>query len=168
MCEYDHNINKTDPKDLARIMSVSSADERLWRPEEMGALLQHQLVSPLESELRSVHTNLLKEFQRKTQGADKPPRNCRELFLAKQPDPDVLRITKDFAKLCRQSDTNPVPEQIPTVIYFTSIAMAEVKCSARITSLPNSRIRSGLQWTIAQEWISPELRDLLQEALEQL
>ena len=44
-------INDTEPARLAKLLQFSDGDGRLWRTEELGAILHHQLNVPVQFDL---------------------------------------------------------------------------------------------------------------------
>src|SRR5205814_4712587 len=51
MCEVGENILKAKPKRLAAFLELDPGCGRLWRPDELAAILKHQLAAPVQLDL---------------------------------------------------------------------------------------------------------------------
>ena len=90
------------------------------------------------------------------------------LLAFPNPPVELLEITKEFAKTCRQNPHSPMPQEIASVLYFTSIAAALVRCNRRITGLSDEVLAEGFSWTLAQPWLDAPTRSLIEESLPRL
>ena len=88
------------------------------------------------------------------------------LLAFPNPPVELLKITKDFAKDCRQNPHSPMPQEIASVLYFTSIAAALIRCGDRISDLTNEALTEGFRWTLAQPWLDAQTRVLIEESLQ--
>ena len=88
------------------------------------------------------------------------------LLTFPNPPVELLEITKDFAKACRQNPHSPMPQEIASVLYFASIAAALVRCGCRITGLSNEILAEGFSWALAQPWLDAPTRVLIEESLQ--
>src|SRR5690349_17342750 len=89
------DIPDRPPEALARLMAAADGPDGAWRPEELGAILAHQLRTPVEFELDGLELP--------AHAAQTPPdlasvHTFRELFQRSKPPLELLRMTKDFAK----------------------------------------------------------------------
>lgn len=87
------------------------------------------------------------------------------LLAHPNPPVELLKITKDFAKACRQNPRCPMPQEIASVLYFSSIAVALVRCRCRITGLTNDALAKGFRWVMDQPWLDISTRTLMNESL---
>ena len=90
------------------------------------------------------------------------------LLAFPNPPVELLKITKDFAKACRQNPHSPMPQEFASVLYFTSIAAALVRCGCRITGLTSEALAEGFHWVLAQPWLDDSTRTLIEEGLKLL
>lgn len=160
------SVYSTDSLHLAKLMELDADNRGLWRPEELGAILRHQLDSPLVADLR------LDEVV-ETEVGGKPPERASlqtfsELFHNPQPPIHLLRLTKEFGKKNRSNPNSALPHEIATVLYFVSIFIALLRCGERITSLDNASLRRGAEWIIAQNWVDEATRSIVRESLHRI
>ena len=157
------DISKSQPQSLARMMDLDHKEQLLWKPEELGAILQHQLAAPIDFDF-SYHGNMAQHSVEKFSSADGAPiKTFRDLFEHPHPPVELLELTKQFAKRCRNSRDGPLPDEIATIIYFLSIVSATTKCRRRISKLDDQSLRYALKWALAQPWLDKSTRDLLEE-----
>lgn len=161
-----NQIQRADPATLAGLMDVAAEQGDPWRPEELGAILQHQLDSSVEFELGMFEPALGPAVVGLLQAAAAPPiRTFRELFCHHQPPKELLNHTRQFAKSCRQAGSYNLPPEIATIMYVTSITVARLRLGERLTSLDDAGLSHSLRWALAQPWLDGEVRRLLAEGL---
>ena len=151
----EEGLQTVHPSRLAMMLTVEGVDR--WRPEEMAAILRHQLSSQLESDLAG--------FDRTDHAPS--PMTFDELLHHVRPPVALLERVKLFAKASKAA-TGPLPPQVATVLYFASIVVARLRCDARITGLDDAAILHGTQWALAQSWIDHPMRALFEEAAARL
>ncbi|MCY2950638.1 MAG: hypothetical protein NTU53_01515 [Planctomycetota bacterium] len=90
--------------------------------------------------------------------------------LLHHPNPpiDLLRRTKDFAKLNYADPHSPLAPEICLLLYYGCIAAALLRLNQLITHLPDDDLRNGLNWTLRQPWLDQETRTLFHDALAHL
>jgi hypothetical protein len=140
----------SDPSRLSQLMAGGDADG--WRPEEMGAILLHQLSAPLETGL--------------IPGGAAPTRQMTFGDLLHHPLPPVemLQRVKEFAKACKLAVDGPLPPEVAAVLYFASIIVARLRCGQRISKLDDDALRMGTEWARDQPWLDPPTRSIFDEA----
>src|SRR5438045_2904635 len=135
MSEGEDRVLRAEPRRLAYLLDLTEAMTQPWRAQELSAILEHQLSAPMESDLSS------------EAASDKGSAQCVHLgtfgYLFHHPAPpiELLRSVKDFAKANRNHPASALPNEIATLLYFTSIAVARTRCGRRITSLSEKEIR---------------------------
>jgi hypothetical protein len=144
---------------LAGLMQVDQ--EALWSETDLGAILQHQLDSPLDLEPRQPGPSDSRHADRMSRTAPAAICTLRELFDDAQPPIELLERTKQFAKDCRSRADGPVPDEVATVIYLAAIVAARSKCGRAISQLDDVALRHALDWALSQPWLDAEIRDLL-------
>jgi hypothetical protein len=130
------DISQSDPHLLSKLMNL---DEEAWPPDELAAMLRHQLRSKLESE------------------------TFGDVLHAASPAIESLKRIKDFGKQHRNDPASPLPRDIATVLYFAAIAAALAKCGQRISQLDDASIRAGVEWAVALPWLDESTRALFVE-----
>ena len=84
------------------------------------------------------------------------------------PPVELLKLTKDFAKLNLDHSQSTLPTEIAGALYYTSIAAALVRLDMRISQLTDADLRRGLLWARQQAWIDEATKGLLDQALDKL
>lgn len=166
MNEKHDPIFDTDRRQLATLLDLSpDGSERLWRDEELGAILRHQLSAPMQVDLINLERGLALKVRNLAESLGLTLKSFGDLLAHPNPPVELLKVTKDFAKACRLSPRGPMPHEIASVLYFASIAAAMVRCRRRITGLTNDALSEGFRWTLARPWLDVPTRSLIQEAL---
>lgn len=156
----------TDPKQLATLLDLSAdGDDRLWRDEELGAILRHQMTAPLQVDLINLERGLAVKVRTLAESQGLTLKSFGDLLAHPNPPVELLKVTKDFAKACRMSPRGPLPREIATVLYFATIAAALVRCRRRITGLSDADLADGFRWALARPWLDTPTRSLSEEAL---
>jgi len=183
-----HDFDANEPQSLARMMHLDEGGEALWEPDELGAILQHQLDAPLEFDLSRLGPSPLASVRGPEKGTGPICRNgpagalhkldlspfpntihtFRDLFHHPSPPVELLEWTKAFAKSCRSRDDGPVPDEVATVIYFLSIVTAMSRCGKRISQLDDQSLRYGLRWALKQPWVDEATKGCFRRALDGL
>jgi hypothetical protein len=70
---------------------------------------------------------------------------------------------KDYARAA--CDDGSLPTEVATLLYFTAIALAAVRCGERITGLDDAALRAGLEWAVGLHWGDDAIRAVLREHL---
>ncbi len=150
-------IDTTDPTRLAELFQVSGGRETIWRPEDLGGILRHQLSMPLELSPTGGGG-----------GAPAPAATFGELLRNPEPGLELLRLAKQFAKRHGSRPGSLLPREVALVLYYALIAAALLRCRKRITSLSESALRTGFSWTLKQAWLDDDTRGLVHAALATL
>jgi hypothetical protein len=165
----DHSaIADADPQQLASFFDLAPDAERLWRDEELGAIMRHQLSAPLQVDLINLERGLAVKVRNLAESQGLTLKSFGDLLAHPHPPVELLKITKEFAKACRLSPRGPLPREIASVLYFACIAAALVRCRRRITGLTNEALEEGLHWVLARPWLDASTRALVEEALHLL
>jgi hypothetical protein len=75
-----------------------------------------------------------------------------------------LRLVKRFAKSCRSDPQHPLPGEIVMLLYYASIAAAQVRLGESISDLTPELLRRGVSWLLSRAWVDTELREMLSQA----
>ena len=156
----------TDRRQLATLLELSPDAGRLWRDEELGSLLRHQMTAPMQVDLINLERGLALKVRTLAEAQGLTLKSFGDLLAHPNPPVELLKITKDFAKACRLSPRSPVPHEIASVLYFASIAAAMVRCRRRITGLTNDALAEGFRWVLSQPWLDAPTRALTEESLQ--
>ena len=146
---------------LAQILSWVDAEEELWAPGELEAIFKHQLSAPLASDLGELGPEQARHLERLCSASSPPIQSFRDLLLHPCPPVELLRMTKDFAKRCRNHPDCRLPDEIATMLYILSIVVALTKGGHRMTRLDGRGLRHTVDWALSQPWVDASMRELL-------
>jgi len=155
------DVSKSGSQSLAKMMDLGAGGQGMWKPEELGAILEHQLSAPLELDLIGLQRPLVERLRVAREG-NPPIQSFRDLLNHPLPPVDLLDAVKQFAKASRGCPDAPLPDEIATVFYFLSIVVALTKCGQRITHLDDQSLRHGLDWALGQSWLDDSTRRLFE------
>ncbi len=164
------DFSHVDSASLADLMDCRSHREEMWSTGELEAILEHQLAAEVQFDLERFDEAVgldLPQMLRSVEGS--PIRSFRDLFQHPLPPIELLDLTRRFAKACRSRGDSPLPAEIATILYLSSIAAAMTRCNHRITSLDDKALRCGFDWALDQGWLDELTRPLLEygrQALE--
>jgi len=149
----DKKLLESDPHQLASLIGEDDdIGERIWNPDELAAILRHQLTTPLQVDLAGLGgaAGRLKE---EAAAAGLLLKSFGDLLQHPHPPLGLLKMMKDFGKACRISPACAMPREISSVIYFASIVAAMTKRSRRITKLSDGDLRKAARWALDQPWL---------------
>ncbi len=138
---------------------------RLWRAEELTAVMEHQLSVPIRVDLVEFDRGLAAKVERLADAQGLLLKSFSDLLRHPHPPVELLAVVKDFAKACRYSPDSQLPPAVASMLYYASIAAAMLHCQRQISKLTNSQLHEGFVWALAQPWLGGFLRDLLREAM---
>lgn len=156
------NVLDSDPKKLASLIGDDDIGERIWRPDELAAILRHQLTTPLHVDLAGVG-GAAGQLKQAAEARGLVLKSFGDLLQHPQPPVGLLKLMKDFAKACGHSPNSTMPREISSVIYFASIIAAMTRCSRRITRLDNAALLKAVLWALKQPWLEDITRGLFLE-----
>lgn len=166
MEKTEKTLLDSDSQTVAALLDAGLDDGRIWNPAELEAILKHQLSAPIQVDLVSMEQHLAAQLRLAVESQGLLLKSFGDLLCHPNPPLELLRLTKDFAKACRQSHGGPLPREIATILYFASIVVAMVRCRYRITRLEDAEIRHGVEQCLAQPWLDPRTRRLFDEGLK--
>lgn len=146
-------LKRTSPQQLARLFTLKTESAGEWRQAELGAILRHQLASPMAPELcpsSQAHGKAL---------------TYADLLWHPSPPVHLLRLLKEFAKSHCGHPLSAIPTEVMTVLYYASIVAARLHAGVRISQLTDSELRRGIEWIVDQPWIDDATRCLLIQAM---
>ena len=162
------DVHKADPHRLARILALDSRAARTWKPEELSAILDHQLSAAVQFDLRGLDEPAASKLRALTEARGLLGASFADLLHHPDPPVELLQLTKLFAKACGSHPDSPLPREIAQVLYFVSIAVAMMRYETMITALGEDALRSGLTWVIDQPWVDEGTRSLCRRGFEHL
>jgi hypothetical protein len=170
MSEFDSagTLSKSPPKSLAAFLAAGQERARLWQPEELGAIFQHQMSAPILVDLSGLDPATAARLKTLSQAQSLLLKSFLDLFLHPVPPIELLTLSKDFAKGNMEQPDSSLPNEVAAVLYYVSIAAALVRLERRISQLGDAELKRGLEWAKGKAWVEPRLQHLLEEALQKL
>jgi hypothetical protein len=156
----------TGPRSLACLLQVDGLGG--WNTTELGPILEHQLDTPLDLDLGpgAMAGGPGSRPDAGSERAGAEIRTFRQLLLDPHPPVELLNLVKQFAKGCRSQPDGPLPHEVATVLYLAAIAAARGKCHQRISTLDDAAWQRAVDWALAQSWLNPGIRELLDQVRE--
>jgi len=147
---------------LAQIMTWGEGNEEVWKPDELGAIFKHQLSAPLQVDFSNLSHPRMRRVQSLCLAVSPPIKTFADLLHHSHPPVELLEMTREFAKMCRSHAESRLPDEIATMLYSLSIAVALTKCNRRITKLDRQGLRYTFDWALGQSWLDSSTRELLE------
>lgn len=148
------------PQTLAQLFGLDESFT-LWSAAELASILRHQLAAPLLFDLKREAGFDTVHLQQLAVGANIV--TFADLLHHPQPPLELLVATKQFAKSSQHHPEAPLPPQIISVLYFTAIFLAHVRCQSRISTLSHENCLAGINWCVSQPWLDDATRKMLEE-----
>jgi hypothetical protein len=156
-----------NPTALLTLMSLSEKSTHVWAPEELAAILGHELRAPLLLALGKFAGEAAAILPCSATIAT--PQTLEDLLRQNRPSPEILDVVKKFAKSSSMEGAEDgTPREIGLLLYFLSIAVARVRCQTRLSDLPDDAVINGLRWMLGQDWVSEPIRGLAGDVLDRL
>jgi hypothetical protein len=155
-----------DPRVLSTMLSFSDLDRNEWDPQDLQAMLRHQLNAPLYLSLGVLSAEVSHELR--TSVPESPQMTLGQLLHHPKPPLELLKLVKRFAKICRKDRDNFLPPEIGMLLYYASITVAQARLAESISQLPSESLLRGLKWLNEQAWMAPEMRPILGEGMAHL
>jgi len=149
------NLQSTTPGRLARLLRLDEDEAEVgeWQRKELGAILRHQLDSPLTADLAV------------EKGMSGSIRTFGELLGHPDPPVRLLELLKDFAKAHCSHPRSSYPTEVMKAIYYASIEAALLRAGQRITRLSDEELSRGLAMLVDRPWLEERTRGLLMQGL---
>lgn len=153
---------------LSTMLELREDTRHVWSPQELGAILKHQLAAPLAIALGSGLSGEVAHELGKLGSREQEVKNLAMLLHHAQPPLELLNLTKRFGKSCWNDPDNPVSREIAIMLYYLSIGVADLRYGKPLSTLGRDELIKGLQWCELQEWVDEETLGLLKETLNHL
>ena len=161
------NADDLPPASLATLIELDEVvPQRVWREEELGAVLAHELATPPWVELGPLRLSATSATLPTPGGL----RLATVSDLLHHPDAplELLVRLKDFAKQQRHSLQSHLPEPVAAALYALAAAAALVRHGQRVTSLGDEALRKHFRWAHDRPWMDSISRQLLAQAIARL
>jgi hypothetical protein len=158
-------VYEADPERLAELFARDPSRTAVWRPEELGAVLRHQMASAIQVDLVSLTDVQAQRVRLLADAEGLLLKSYSDLLRHPVPPLDLLEIIKDYAKVASATPNGALPPAVARVLYFACIAAALVRRGTRLSSLAPADLREGFAWVLEQDWVDPFLKELCGQAL---
>jgi hypothetical protein len=170
MSEHDSSTVaiKSHAKELAELMASGWENARLWRPDELAAILRHQMSAPMLVDLGSFDAATATRLKTLSEGQGLLLKSFGDLFHHPAPPLELVQLVKNFAKSNIDHPESGLPGEVASALYYASIAAALVHLDKRISQLPDVDLLRGFRWLEVQPWLDDRTKALLAEAMRKL
>jgi len=158
----------SDADSVASFFDPDFDKERVWHPEELSAILDHQWRSPLQTDLGGQSAASARRLSLLCDAEHLLVKSYGDVFTHPMPPIELLRIIQQFAQRNLAHPDAELPREIAKLLYVLSIATALTRCGVSITKLSEAEVRQNIASVLAQSWISPDVASILREALGKL
>jgi len=165
MASRTNSVGKGPGERLSEMLSVGPDDGRLWQPEELAAVFRHQMAAPIVFDLGAFEQGFAARLKGLTEAQGLLVKSFGDLLHHPQPPLELLRLTKEFAKANREHPASLLPKEVATALYYSSIAVALVRCGKRISRLADRDLTQGWAWILEQNWIDDQTKGLVRQAV---
>lgn len=146
---------------MAELIELDVDPRRVWRTDELGAVLLHELALPVSVALGEL---TLGAVEQPTGGDSEGSLRLTSLgTLLHHPAPplELLRQVKEAAKHARHDPHGQLPEEVAALIYAMAIAAGVLRHGREITSMTDQGVRDTLVWGASRPWLDDSSRLLL-------
>jgi hypothetical protein len=144
----------SEPRRLATLMSPEPAGSQ-WQPQELGAVLLHQLRASLSCALGENSPSTLRELDT----------TFNDLMKDPHPRMELLEAIRAAAKEIMTNAASGIPPEVAGVFYYGSIALARLRLNTRISNLDDNSLWQGIQHLVACPWLDEASRALFAQAI---
>ena len=153
---------------LAGLLNWNEDEHSPWSQEQLTALFEHQLKTPLSKQFAEISPRLAAALPPLTSGQDKPITTLEDLLKHPSPPIEVLRAVKDWATHSMRSKNDKTPPQIAPIVYLTAVAVALVRCDERISSSGDTDLEATFRQALEATWAGDQIRQIFRLALAAL
>jgi hypothetical protein len=158
------DVKNSDPRALVGLMSLAADGPTKYTTAELKAIWRHQLEAPLQFDLQEVSQDITTTLAEVTRADHRPLNSFGDLINHPQPPVQLLQWAKDFAK-SHANGADHFPGDVASVLYYVAIALARTRLARKITELPDSELRRGVEWASKQLWLDESTRAVLSKSL---
>lgn len=143
-------------RSMSSLMLLRESTPEVWAPDDLAAMLSHQLEAPLIFVLAPDMDDGTAGQQPRSSAPR--PASFADLFSDPNPPLDLLKLTKQFAKEAMENPDRGLPRDVAFAIYYLAIGMAAQRLGERISSLSDVEMLQGLRWCLDQDWLRAPVR----------
>jgi len=152
------------PSPHASLFNLDDSAEQLWTEADFGAILRHQLGTPIQVELGSLTAPAAAKVRLACDSHQLLLKSISDVIAHPNPPAELLELLKDFAKTMLEHPDSAIPRPVAAVLYWLAIATGLVRLHKRLTSLSDENLSEGIEWAMARSWVQPEFKVILKQA----
>ena len=168
MTETEQTIFMSRPESLARILALDEDAGDLWAPEELRAMWQHQMRTPVDIDLGGFNAPGAGPLQSSAAMQSFKGKTFSELFADRQPPIEVLKLTKEFAKDTLKQAEEKQLKEIASALYYAAYAAGLLRYQKLIGSMKAEELKPGFSWAVKLSWLDDQTRELIGKARDLL
>jgi hypothetical protein len=153
----DGELDRTNSDSLARLLEIGGPGDRelpaMGSAEALDEVLDQRLFDLEHAPGRSIDADPMLQTP------------LRMLFSEPGLPLDWITRVKNGAKKWRDDVDAPIPQEIATLLYYASIAVALSRHGTRISNLDDAALRNGFECLLALTWCPDDLKKILSAAL---
>jgi hypothetical protein len=152
-------------KDIMRaLMDPSQPDSVPWSSNELRAMLEHQMATPLAAEIERLAGS--SDCSQQDAAELIASSNCHTFrdVLQKEPPATLLRMVKDFAKAA-MLDPDGIPRDVGRVIYILAILRGQRHGAKSLTTLDKGSIEREVRRCLSFTWLPETVRAIIRAQL---
>ena len=149
----------------ARLMRIAIEGDRAWDNDELREMFEQEMAAPVPFDLSRLGRSGARAVASQAGARGLLLRSFGDLLQHPRPQPEMLRMVKDFAKRCLQHPDPPMVRDIASSLYLLAVLAARLRCGQRISRLSDADLRNGAAEMQHVGWLPPWAIQLLREAL---
>lgn len=161
-------FDEIPPEKLAELFRPEPTAKTVWRPEDIAAIYRHQLQTPIQAELGNLSPADAELVAQLAAAKGLLLKSIGDLLLHPHPPVPLLTMLKDFSKRMMEHPDSPLPRDVASLFYWSSIAAGLANGKVRLTSLDDQRLIEGLQWAARQPWVDRPTVEIFRSAEQAL
>jgi hypothetical protein len=164
-CMKPRSAHQRSKDILSAIMDVSQPAMIPWSPNDLRAILEHQLATPLAMEIdRLTQCSGCNREEVSQLIEDSKCRTFGEFLAIANPSRKMLAVIKDFAKSA-MSDSEILPRDVARIIYVSVILRGRQIKGRALTTLDADSIEREARRCLSYGWLPESTRDIIRKGL---
>ncbi|HKD38496.1 MAG TPA: sigma-70 family RNA polymerase sigma factor, partial [Pirellulales bacterium] len=151
-------LHESKPSLLARLFGVEESREAVWEPFDYENMLSRLLKAPLADALPGIDHRTIAAAVQSLPDATPATLTLFGVFADSAPPIDLLRAIKDWSRRSTRSKDSPLPLDVASLLYFASIAAAQVRRGEWISKLDPAIFHRGVEMFLAESWVGEPVR----------
>jgi hypothetical protein len=158
-------VSTSTPGQLSKLLRLSPKTSESWQPEDLRAMVLHQMSALLAFDLGSLklsppgQTTASESLEA---AARSDIKTFADLFQSPHPPIELLRLSHKFFKEQVTGHRQDSPEhKIACLFYILSIFVARLRLEVKISRLTDEELLRSVNSMIDRPWVDERVRGLL-------